>query len=39
MDGIDNLKELGIDVRINSVIMKENMDDIIEFAYKKSRIK
>lgn len=32
MDGVDNLKELGIDVRINSVIMKENMDDIIEFA-------
>ncbi len=32
MDGIDNLIELGIDVRINSVIMKENMDDVIEFA-------
>lgn len=32
MDGIDNLLELGIDVRINSVIMKENMKDVIEFA-------
>lgn len=32
MNGIDNLIELGIDVRINSVIMKENMDDVIEFA-------
>lgn len=32
MDGIDNLIELGIDVRINSVIMKENTDDVIEFA-------
>lgn len=32
MDGIDNLIELGIDVRINSVIMKENMDDVIDFA-------
>lgn len=32
MDGIENLIELGIDVRINSVIMKENMDDVIEFA-------
>lgn len=32
MDGIDNLIKLGIDVRINSVIMKENMNDVIEFA-------
>lgn len=32
MDGIDNLLELGIDVRINSVIMKENLYDVIEFA-------
>ena len=31
-EGIDNLIELGIDVRINSVIMKENTDDVIEFA-------
>lgn len=32
MKGIDNLVELGIDVRINSVIMKENINDVIEFA-------
>lgn len=32
MDGINNLIELGIDVRINSVIMKENMNDVVEFA-------
>lgn len=32
MGGIDNLIELGIDVRINSVIMKENINDVIEFA-------
>lgn len=30
--GIENLIEFNIDVRINSVIMKENMDDVIEFA-------
>lgn len=30
--GLNYLKEEGIDVRINSVIMKSNMEDIIKFA-------
>lgn len=32
IDGLMNLKKQGIVVRINSVIMKSNMDDIIKFA-------
>lgn len=32
MNGITNLLELNIDVRINSVIMKENMEDVIKLA-------
>lgn len=32
IEGIDNLLELDIDVRVNSVIMKENIDDVIQFA-------
>lgn len=34
LNGLMNLKEEGIKVRINSVIMKSNMEDIIDFAKK-----
>ena len=34
LNGLMNLKEVGIKVRINSVIMKSNMEDIIDFAKK-----
>lgn len=34
LNGLMNLKEEGIRVRINSVIMKSNMEDIIDFAKK-----
>lgn len=32
--GIENLQEVGIDVRVNSVIMKSNIEDIISLAKK-----
>lgn len=32
MDGVKNLIDEGVNVRINSVIMKSNMDDVIELA-------
>lgn len=32
IQGIKNLNEVGIETRVNSVIMKNNMDDIINFA-------
>ena len=32
LNGINLLKENGIDLRVNSVIMKNNMDDVIELA-------
>ena len=32
MHGLENLMEQGIDVRVNSVLMKSNMDDVINLA-------
>ena len=34
IEGLNNLSDLGIDTRINSVIMKSNMNDIINLAKK-----
>lgn len=39
MHGLKYLQKNGINVRVNSVIMKSNMDDVIKFAKKMSRKK
>jgi len=39
MRGIKNLLDAGIDVRINSVIMKNNMKDVIEFSKQMNKEK
>lgn len=37
IDGIKNLESVGINVRINAVIMKSNIDDVINLAKKLNR--